>query len=429
MRVQVAIFVCVVGSLASACVGLEIEAIPTGDLATNQAALDAFDRAASIWENVFTDDIIVSIETNFDEIAEGFGGFATPSIVGTTNIDGFDAGSVAVLIDAQDEPGDAIVNSLPTFQQLNVTMQEGALLAEAMVFTRANAKALGVNVPGDSSDGTISFQPPDTIPWDFDSRDGIEPGTFDFETVAAHEIAHILGFWSIVEAIEQDLVPPEAFGDVVFFPFDLFRFSSEEGLNPSTPEEFKTFPRNVLADTPVNFDDIDNEYPLATGSITGDGDEASHFKSLGLGYLMEPGFAEGEIRLPTAADLRVLDLIGYEYEPEEICMLGDADCDGDVDTADQTIVISNWTGALEMGIGDKLFEDGDFDADGDVDTADRTVVVVNWTGAQQLAEIQSLQSTLNLTSIPEPSSMLLMAFAAIALLSHRPRQHTRLETS
>jgi hypothetical protein len=60
---------------------------------------------------------------------------------------------------------------------------------------------------------------------------------------------------------------------------------------------------------------------------------------------------------------------------------GDFDRDADVDAADQTTLILNWTGALEPGAGGATFEQGDCDADGDVDSADFTGLILEWTGA------------------------------------------------
>ena len=60
---------------------------------------------------------------------------------------------------------------------------------------------------------------------------------------------------------------------------------------------------------------------------------------------------------------------------------GDFDGDGDVDTADRTILTRNWTGALAAEEGSRTFEQGDADGDGDVDTADLTLLTQNWTGA------------------------------------------------
>ena len=60
---------------------------------------------------------------------------------------------------------------------------------------------------------------------------------------------------------------------------------------------------------------------------------------------------------------------------------GDADLDGDVDSADQNTVNQNWTGALTPFTGGKTWAQGDFDGDEDVDTADQTIVNTYWTGA------------------------------------------------
>lgn len=66
---------------------------------------------------------------------------------------------------------------------------------------------------------------------------------------------------------------------------------------------------------------------------------------------------------------------------QQLC--GDFDMDGDVDTADRNIQITNWTGALTAGDPNatKTFPQGDCDGDGDVDTADQNGTILNWTGA------------------------------------------------
>ena len=61
---------------------------------------------------------------------------------------------------------------------------------------------------------------------------------------------------------------------------------------------------------------------------------------------------------------------------------GDFDEDGDVDSNDRTIQVSNWTGAAVPGTFSKTFNEGDCDGDGDVDTSDQTSTILNWTGAQ-----------------------------------------------
>ncbi|MEM9250849.1 MAG: hypothetical protein AAGB29_00735, partial [Planctomycetota bacterium] len=70
-------------------------------------------------------------------------------------------------------------------------------------------------------------------------------------------------------------------------------------------------------------------------------------------------------------DVLVTDILGTDF--------GDADLDGDIDTADITTTIGNFTGA-GVGVGEG-WADGNFDGDGDVDTADITTVIGNFTGA------------------------------------------------
>ena len=66
-------------------------------------------------------------------------------------------------------------------------------------------------------------------------------------------------------------------------------------------------------------------------------------------------------------------------------MSADFDGDGDVDSADRTILTVNWTGAIMNGGGDRTSEQGDADGDGDVDSNDLTLLIQQWTGAQILA--------------------------------------------
>ena len=75
------------------------------------------------------------------------------------------------------------------------------------------------------------------------------------------------------------------------------------------------------------------------------------------------------------------ELVVYTTDLGPEGLAGDADKDGDVDTADRTILTQNWTGALPPGEGKKTMNEGDFDMDGDVDGADLTAQVSNWTGA------------------------------------------------
>ena len=82
-----------------------------------------------------------------------------------------------------------------------------------------------------------------------------------------------------------------------------------------------------------------------------------------------------------------VDIGAFESQTVIDVIIPDFDGDGDVDAFDQTILVSNWTGALSEP-GDRTFQQGDVDGDGDVDSADLTKLRQHWTGAifAQVAE-------------------------------------------
>ena len=84
-------------------------------------------------------------------------------------------------------------------------------------------------------------------------------------------------------------------------------------------------------------------------------------------------------------------------------VLGDIDLDHDVDTADLTRMIADFTGAPGTG---KNWLTGD----GDVDSADLTTAIINFTGARNAA-----------AAVPEPSGLLLLVLAVGCLAAARAR--------
>ncbi len=224
---------------------------------------------------------------------------------------------------AAGEADDTIVAALPTLAQFNKTLPAGIVFNGKFSATKANFKALGymdlINLDAvyGPTDSTITFN--NAIAFDFDNSDGVLPGTIDFETVAAHEIGHALGFISAVDGV--DLMKDAAtIGETVITPLDLFRFrDGVAGKDPTTLAEFTSFPRFLDTGSVAIFDDLLTETGLGTGTLTGDGDEASHWKNDDLtGQLlgaMDGSIYGGQIHPITAADIRALDLIGYQYVP------------------------------------------------------------------------------------------------------------------
>ena len=305
---------------------ININAGPT--LASNADALAAFMRAAAQWEAFISDPISIEIDADL-------GTFSNDNIIGATNsVELFtDYSQIrnAMVADAAAEPDDQIVNVLPTYAQASFTTRplhfiaSGPTQSLSLSGTKANLKALGFDpivlddAAGTAFDATITFN--QNFSFDYDDSDGITPGTMDFETVAAHEIGHALGFVSEVDIADffydsLALLSPRT--------LDMFRFADGvAGQDPDSATDFATFARNMVPGTEAVTDQVLNwtgsdpvEWAMSTGANNGDGRQASHWKDNGItGNLigmLDPTLAFGQTFNITNADLRALDLIGYD---------------------------------------------------------------------------------------------------------------------
>jgi hypothetical protein len=277
---------------------------PGPGLTANPAALDAFNRAAAQWELYISDPITVVINADLSSM-----GFPGPLGVTSNQATLLDYTTVrdALVADAADEADDAITASLPTLAQLALLYPPGYSFDGNVAVNKATLLALGIP-PGSLNDASITFN--SDYPFDFDNSDGVTQADYDFESVAAHEIGHALGFFSAIDSI--DASPPGAFS---LAALDLYRFQNGTANDPSTAAEFTTFPRGQKPADAENTDDLDVQNPMSTG-VSGDGKQASHWKADELSgtYIgaMDPTVANGTINPITNADLRALDLIGYE---------------------------------------------------------------------------------------------------------------------
>lgn len=297
--------------LPAPAVTITINAGPA--LAANAAALAAFGRAASRWSALLTDPITVNVDANLAPLGPGVLGRAGPVFLAAPYTDVRNA----LVADAADEADDAIVASLPTAAQFAALVPTGFSLDGRLSGTKANFKALGfggLDLLFGASDAVIEFS--DGFAFDYDASDGVGAGLIDFESVAAHELGHALGFISVVDFVDALLAngTPAAIAPGTF---DLFRFGA--GLAPATPGDFATAVRNLVPAQAAVFADGDSQWALSTGRFFGDGRQTSHWKDNDLSGafigLMDPTLAFG-VGIPiTAADLRALDLIGYEVAP------------------------------------------------------------------------------------------------------------------
>lgn len=268
--------------------------------------LSALNAAGGLWESRFSDDVTVQINVDYRNLGSA-------SIIGqasSTMLQGsFNTIRNAMVADAADESDDWITGFLPTAAQFKALLPSRITKSGNLMLTQANALALGFGRVT-AVDGTIEFN--SSFNFDFNNEDGVS-GT-DFETVALHEIGHILGFVSVVDQVDA-MLRNRVTGQVTARTLDLFRFGSTD--NPGNSTQFKGMSRELRPGRVAFLDDITSaEDPLSTGFYNGDGRQASHWKDDALtGALMgvmDPTLPQGVVMPITAIDVRALDLIGWD---------------------------------------------------------------------------------------------------------------------
>lgn len=283
------------------------------NLSTDFAALAAFDRAASRWESFFGDDITVNISADLRDTSF----FGSSNIIGSASsvlvAQSYDSYRNALIADSASEIDDGIVSALPTAAAIDFDLPGTASYTGNLLANKATAKALGftgLDTIYGSTDATITFN--SDFAFDYDNSDGVGAGLTDFETVAAHEIGHALGFVSSVDFLDQNSginVSPTL--------LDLYRFETGSADDPETFADFSTAQRSLVPGTESHFDDLDNEWSFSTGRFNGDGRQASHWKDNNLtGNLigmLDPTLGRGQAFPISFADVRALDLIGYDF--------------------------------------------------------------------------------------------------------------------
>jgi hypothetical protein len=278
---------------------------PGTGLSGNSAALTAFTRAADTWGAYLLDPVTIEINADLANLGNS-------SIVGQSSSTLLSTGYAGLrshmVGDSSDEADDAIVAALPTATGFSAYVPNGTTLNPNIVLTKANAKALGYVGLGAGSDGDIIFN--SLFNFDYDSSNGISG--MDFESVALHEIGHALGFTSAVDTLDVFSSPSV----LAIFPLDLFRFS--DGSLPTSAAEFTSTPRELRPGQKASTSDALHAWEMSTGMIQGDGRQASHWKdsvftgsSIGA---MNPSIGAGRKFSLSSADLRAMDLIGWDVQ-------------------------------------------------------------------------------------------------------------------
>lgn len=287
---------------------------------TSQLAIDGFTTAGNLWSSRLTDNVTVNVNINFTALSAGTLGEASS----TTNFYSYDRAYSALNTDRTSSDDNLAVQKLPTTSAFNLLLNrtannpngvgsaspyldnDGDANNRTINMTNANAKALGLLGNTNSADASISFS--NSFAWDFNQNDGISGGAFDFVGIATHEIGHALGFISGVDILDGNSTS-QFYNDNQFTytsPLDLFRYSDESknanAIDGTADARDKYFSLDGGVTKIASF---------STGSLFGDGRQASHWKdNLGLG-LLDPTGAPGELLSISENDLRAFDAIGW----------------------------------------------------------------------------------------------------------------------
>jgi hypothetical protein len=285
--------------------GLTILFNATSGVENNAPVKAAFLRAARKWESLIYTPITVVINIDFG--SNFFGSpYSDARILGATDAA---AGVVSYSTAVQRlRTFAAYVFELDLYNRLtsrDLATDSGNV--SMLVVPQANLRALAI-LPSTPSvfdtNPRIGFN--SAHPWDFDRSDGVSG--YDFEAVAAHEIAHVLGFASTVGTRELNpTAPPMA------TVLDIFRLRPGSSL-----DTFGTAVRIQSSGGEQEFAAVPYLRPLSTGrpdGSGGDNQQASHWKDDAFYHrnigLMDPTLAPFRYQTITLWDAIALEVIGY----------------------------------------------------------------------------------------------------------------------
>lgn len=246
-----------------------------------------FEVAGLLWSQYIADDTTVNIHVDaVDTLPDNVLGGAIPGIYADQSFDTVQERLATDQTSTADQQAVESLNQLgdTTFRALLETTQDNG---DRISLTRANAKALGITDPSNTEqlDGyiVVNTLSEGDLQWGYEYTRSIPafPGTVDFLSVALHEIGHVLGFTSGLDAVSNsfDQTSSEERQDRLSDTtiLDLFRYS-ERSVSANALE------LGVGVESYFSVDGGQTSIaPFSTGQIDlglgADGYQASHWKS------------------------------------------------------------------------------------------------------------------------------------------------------
>jgi hypothetical protein len=263
------------------------------------AAMVALESVAVYIEQLFDDDVTVTINISYASLPSGVIGWAISYLAPLTPWTTTQSSLVSDM-----DADDSIEAWLPTTSTIPVRYTYGSSTItneDRVEFRVAPYNAVIGPYPGAAA--TIQFST--NFTFDYDPSNGVSG--MCFQSVAVHEVGHVLGFGSNADGAGMDI-------EIM----DIYRFQSTDGTgnyNPDTWYDFQNTARMVdlsPGSDSVNSDMIAVEYRMSDG----DPYQASHFSMGNVNAIMQPAFSTGQTYYPyfyKTPDRVMFDAIGWDY--------------------------------------------------------------------------------------------------------------------
>ena len=187
----------------------------------------AFEMAARIWSEYIQDEITLDIHVGLtDQLAPNVLGGAIPAFQ-THAVSDVKAALGRDITSPNDQRA---VSSLGKDRSFNAVLSSGQYQGDTVTLTQAQAKALGLEsaLPSGSLDGVIVLNNlgDGGLQWGYDLQrvQAVNPQSIDLLSVAMHEVGHILGFISGVDASGQPSIQAQLDRVTIL---DWYRYSSQ----------------------------------------------------------------------------------------------------------------------------------------------------------------------------------------------------------